>query len=140
MLLVSWFNEVTAATRNVSTASILLVLPLRFLVLLVSRLDLLGDAIVLFIFLIVRNGGQFEYWKAGLVVVLIVCGGMFKEIISQGEALKIVSLMEIKGAENVVADHLSRLENPNMDELRDEDIDDIFPDETLRNVSSNDEE
>ncbi|GJR88757.1 retrovirus-related pol polyprotein from transposon TNT 1-94 [Tanacetum coccineum] len=48
-----------------------------------------------FIFLIVRNGGQFEYWKAGLVVVLIICGGMFKEIISQGEALKIVSLMEI---------------------------------------------
>ncbi|GKB44094.1 reverse transcriptase domain-containing protein [Tanacetum coccineum] len=42
-------------------------------------------------------------------------------------------------AENVTADHLSRLENPNLEELRDEDIDDNFPNETLMNVSSNDE-
>ncbi|GJS09409.1 hypothetical protein Tco_0366205 [Tanacetum coccineum] len=48
-----------------------------------------------FIFLIVRNGGQFEYWKAELEVVLIMCGDMFKKILSQGEALKIVSYMEI---------------------------------------------
>ncbi|GKA05401.1 putative nucleotidyltransferase, ribonuclease H [Tanacetum coccineum] len=40
-----------------------------------------------------------------------------------------------KGAENVTAYHLSRLENPNLEELRDEDIDDNFPDETLMNVS-----
>ncbi|GJX37612.1 retrovirus-related pol polyprotein from transposon TNT 1-94 [Tanacetum coccineum] len=45
-----------------------------------------------------------------------------------------------KGAENVAADHLSRLENPNLEELRDEDIDDNFPDETLMNVLSNDED
>ncbi|GJZ31097.1 reverse transcriptase domain-containing protein [Tanacetum coccineum] len=45
-----------------------------------------------------------------------------------------------KGAENVMADHLSRLENSNLEELRDEDIDDNFPDETLMNVSSNDED
>nr|GEY06386.1 reverse transcriptase domain-containing protein [Tanacetum cinerariifolium] len=45
-----------------------------------------------------------------------------------------------KGAENVAADQLSRLENPNLKELRDEDIDKNFPDETLINVSSNDEE
>ncbi|GJX37608.1 reverse transcriptase domain-containing protein [Tanacetum coccineum] len=45
-----------------------------------------------------------------------------------------------KGAENVTVDHFSRLENPNMEELRDEDINDNFPDETLMNVSSNDEE
>ncbi|GJS88376.1 reverse transcriptase domain-containing protein [Tanacetum coccineum] len=39
-----------------------------------------------------------------------------------------------------MADHLLRLENPNLEELRDEDIDDNFPDETLMNISSNDEE
>ncbi|GKD76025.1 hypothetical protein Tco_1334307 [Tanacetum coccineum] len=36
--------------------------------------------------------------------------------------------------------HLSRLENLNRKELRDEDIDDNFLDETLMNISSNDEE
>ncbi|GJW07570.1 reverse transcriptase domain-containing protein [Tanacetum coccineum] len=45
-----------------------------------------------------------------------------------------------KGAKNVAADHLSHLENPNLKELRDEDIDDNFLDETLKNVSSNDED
>nr|GFB92056.1 reverse transcriptase domain-containing protein [Tanacetum cinerariifolium] len=38
---------------------------------------------------------------------------------------------------NIMADHLSRLENLNLEELRDEDIDDNFPDEILMNVSSN---
>ncbi|GJS36599.1 putative ribonuclease H-like domain-containing protein [Tanacetum coccineum] len=32
----------------------------------------------LFIFLIVRNNGQFEYWKAELEVVLIMCGDMLE--------------------------------------------------------------
>ncbi|GJR53506.1 hypothetical protein Tco_1404027 [Tanacetum coccineum] len=45
-----------------------------------------------------------------------------------------------KGADYVVADHLSRLENLNREELRDEDIDENFLDETLMNISSNDEE
>ncbi|GJU77899.1 reverse transcriptase domain-containing protein [Tanacetum coccineum] len=45
-----------------------------------------------------------------------------------------------KGTKNVIADHLSRLENPNIKELRDEDINDNFSNETLMNVSSNDEE
>ncbi|GJS98509.1 reverse transcriptase domain-containing protein [Tanacetum coccineum] len=45
-----------------------------------------------------------------------------------------------KRAENSPAYHLSRLENPNLRELRDDDIDDNLPDETLMNVSSNDEE
>nr|GEV66822.1 reverse transcriptase domain-containing protein [Tanacetum cinerariifolium] len=45
-----------------------------------------------------------------------------------------------KGAENVAADHLSRLENLNLEELRDDDIDDNFPDETLINVSSIEED
>ncbi|GKB72044.1 reverse transcriptase domain-containing protein [Tanacetum coccineum] len=37
----------------------------------------------------------------------------------------------IKGAENVTADHLSRLEKPNLKELKDEEINDEFPDEFL---------
>ncbi|GJW29015.1 hypothetical protein Tco_0045890 [Tanacetum coccineum] len=40
---------------------------------------------------------------------LIVCGGMFKEIISQGEALKIVSLMEIVLSTRYVVCGRSRL-------------------------------
>ncbi|GJT31147.1 reverse transcriptase domain-containing protein [Tanacetum coccineum] len=44
-----------------------------------------------------------------------------------------------KGAKNVAADHLSRLENLNVEELKDADIDN-FLDESLMNVLSNDEE
>ncbi|GKC85794.1 reverse transcriptase domain-containing protein [Tanacetum coccineum] len=51
-----------------------------------------------------------------------------------------IEIKNKKGAENVAANHLSRLENPNLTELRDEDINDNFPDETLMNVSSKDEE
>ncbi|GJU42143.1 reverse transcriptase domain-containing protein [Tanacetum coccineum] len=51
-----------------------------------------------------------------------------------------IEIKNKKGAENVVADHLSQLENPNLEELRDENIYDNSPDETLMNVSSNDEE
>ncbi|GKF91076.1 hypothetical protein Tco_0274777, partial [Tanacetum coccineum] len=36
-----------------------------------------------------------------------------------------------KGAENLAADHLSRLENPNMGELAEDEIADKFPDEHL---------
>nr|GEU97759.1 reverse transcriptase domain-containing protein [Tanacetum cinerariifolium] len=41
---------------------------------------------------------------------------------------------------NVAAYHLSRLENLNLEELREEDINDNFFDETFMNVSSNDED
>ncbi|GKD32223.1 reverse transcriptase domain-containing protein, partial [Tanacetum coccineum] len=51
-----------------------------------------------------------------------------------------IEINKKKGAENVTADHLSRLENPNLEELRDKYINDNFPDETLMNISSNDEE
>ncbi|GJS52196.1 hypothetical protein Tco_0625558, partial [Tanacetum coccineum] len=51
-----------------------------------------------------------------------------------------IEIKNNKGAENVAVDHLSRLENPNLKELKDEDIDDNFRDETLMNVSSNDED
>nr|GEU42174.1 reverse transcriptase domain-containing protein [Tanacetum cinerariifolium] len=40
------------------------------------------------------------------------------------------------GAKNVAVDHLSRLENPHLEELKDDDIDDNFLNETLMNVSS----
>ncbi|GJW94752.1 reverse transcriptase domain-containing protein [Tanacetum coccineum] len=48
-----------------------------------------------------------------------------------------IKIKNKKGAKNVTVDHLSRLENPNLKELREEDIDDNFPDETLMNVSLN---
>ncbi|GKC47489.1 reverse transcriptase domain-containing protein [Tanacetum coccineum] len=51
-----------------------------------------------------------------------------------------IEIKNKKGAENLTADHLSRLENPNLEELREEDIDDNLPDETLMNVSLNDED
>ncbi|GJW93923.1 reverse transcriptase domain-containing protein [Tanacetum coccineum] len=46
-----------------------------------------------------------------------------------------IEIKNKKGAENVATYHLSRLENPHLEELRDDDIDDNFPDETLMNVS-----
>nr|GEU96012.1 reverse transcriptase domain-containing protein [Tanacetum cinerariifolium] len=51
-----------------------------------------------------------------------------------------IEIKNKKRAKNVVAYHLSRLANPNFIELRDEDIDDNFPDETLMNFLSKDEE
>ncbi|GKD98021.1 hypothetical protein Tco_1381918 [Tanacetum coccineum] len=45
-----------------------------------------------------------------------------------------------KRAENVTEDQLSWLENPKLEELREKDIDDNFPDETLINVSSNEKD
>ncbi|GKB52829.1 DNA-directed DNA polymerase, partial [Tanacetum coccineum] len=47
-----------------------------------------------------------------------------------------IEIKNKKGAENVAADHLSRLENLNLEELRDEDINDKFPDETLMNAKA----
>ncbi|GJR04678.1 reverse transcriptase domain-containing protein, partial [Tanacetum coccineum] len=48
-----------------------------------------------------------------------------------------IEIKNKKGAKNIAADYLSRLENLNLEELRHEDIDDNFPDETLMIVSSN---
>nr|GEY59617.1 reverse transcriptase domain-containing protein [Tanacetum cinerariifolium] len=53
---------------------------------------------------------------------------------------ELLAVKNKKRAESVVADHLPRLENSNLEELRVEDIDDNFPDETLMNVSSNNED
>ncbi|GKC17821.1 reverse transcriptase domain-containing protein [Tanacetum coccineum] len=42
-----------------------------------------------------------------------------------------IEIKNKKGGENLVADHLSRLENPNIRELAEEEIEDKFPDEHL---------
>ncbi|GJS79678.1 reverse transcriptase domain-containing protein [Tanacetum coccineum] len=51
-----------------------------------------------------------------------------------------IEIKNKKGAKNVAADHLSRLENPYLEESRDDDIDDNFPDKTLMNFSSIEED
>ncbi|GJU90255.1 reverse transcriptase domain-containing protein [Tanacetum coccineum] len=51
-----------------------------------------------------------------------------------------IEIKNKKGAENVSACHLSRLENLHLEELRDDDIDDNFLDETLINVPSTEED
>nr|GEV15024.1 putative reverse transcriptase domain-containing protein [Tanacetum cinerariifolium] len=42
-----------------------------------------------------------------------------------------IAIKDKRGAENLAADHLSRLENPNLSMLMEEEIDDEFPDEYL---------
>ncbi|GJR79450.1 reverse transcriptase domain-containing protein [Tanacetum coccineum] len=44
------------------------------------------------------------------------------------------------GAENVTADHLSRLEKPNLKKLKEEEINDEFPDEFLMSISTDEKE
>ncbi|GJY74929.1 reverse transcriptase domain-containing protein [Tanacetum coccineum] len=53
-----------------------------------------------------------------------------------------IEIKDKKGAENLAADHLSRLENPNIGELAEEEIEDKFPDEHLMILKTklNDEE
>nr|GEY44542.1 reverse transcriptase domain-containing protein [Tanacetum cinerariifolium] len=45
-----------------------------------------------------------------------------------------IEIKNKKGAENVTADHLSRLEKPNLKELKDEEINNEFPDEFLMSI------
>ena len=42
-----------------------------------------------------------------------------------------LEIMYKKGAENIAGDHLSHLENPHLEELKEEEIDDAFPEEGL---------
>ncbi|GKE11135.1 reverse transcriptase domain-containing protein, partial [Tanacetum coccineum] len=51
-----------------------------------------------------------------------------------------IEIKNKKGAENVVADHLSRLEKPNLKELKDEEINDEFPDEFLMSIKTDEKE
>ena len=46
-----------------------------------------------------------------------------------------LEIKDKKGAENLAADHLSRLENPNLEKLAEEDIDDAFPEERLYHLT-----
>ncbi|GKE32222.1 reverse transcriptase domain-containing protein, partial [Tanacetum coccineum] len=55
-----------------------------------------------------------------------------KELLAvMGSASSRIQYRDKKGAKNLVADHLSRLENPNIGELAKEEIEDKFPDEHL---------
>ncbi|GJS17569.1 reverse transcriptase domain-containing protein [Tanacetum coccineum] len=47
-----------------------------------------------------------------------------------------ITIRDKKGSENLVADHLSRLENPHKDVLENKDINENFPLETLGKISS----
>ncbi|GKA97298.1 reverse transcriptase domain-containing protein [Tanacetum coccineum] len=47
-----------------------------------------------------------------------------------------ITICDKKGSENLAADHLSRLENPHKDVLENKDINEHFPLETLRVISS----
>ncbi|GKB37673.1 putative nucleotidyltransferase, ribonuclease H [Tanacetum coccineum] len=51
-----------------------------------------------------------------------------------------IEIKNKKGAKNVAADHLSRLEKPNLKELKDEEINDEFPDEFLMSIKTDEEE
>ncbi|GJR08101.1 reverse transcriptase domain-containing protein [Tanacetum coccineum] len=51
-----------------------------------------------------------------------------------------IEIRNKKRAENVAADHLSRLEKPNLKELKDEEINDEFPDEFLMSIKTDKEE
>ncbi|GJQ92947.1 reverse transcriptase domain-containing protein [Tanacetum coccineum] len=48
-------------------------------------------------------------------------------------------LDELRGAENLAADHLSRLENPHQDKLENKEINEAFPLETLGSVALQDQ-
>ncbi|GJR61539.1 reverse transcriptase domain-containing protein [Tanacetum coccineum] len=50
-----------------------------------------------------------------------------------------VEIRDKKGAENLVADHLSRLENPHQDEFENKEITETFPLETLGSVALRDD-
>nr|GEW13880.1 reverse transcriptase domain-containing protein [Tanacetum cinerariifolium] len=50
-----------------------------------------------------------------------------------------IEIKNKKGAENVTTDHLSRLEKPNLKELKDEEINDEFPDEFLMSIKDEEE-
>ncbi|GKE47306.1 hypothetical protein Tco_1478564 [Tanacetum coccineum] len=51
-----------------------------------------------------------------------------------------IEIINKKGAENVTADHFSCLENPNLEELREDEIDDNFLDEILMKIENHEVE
>ncbi|GKA17025.1 reverse transcriptase domain-containing protein [Tanacetum coccineum] len=51
-----------------------------------------------------------------------------------------IEIKNKKGAENVAADHLSRLKKPNLNELKNEEINDEFPDEFLISIKTDEKE
>ncbi|GJR36501.1 reverse transcriptase domain-containing protein [Tanacetum coccineum] len=75
--------------------------------------------------------------QAHLVLNWEKCHFMVTEGIVLGHK---VSRKGLEGVENVVADHLSRLEKPNLKELKDEEINDEFPDKFLMSIKTDEEE
>ncbi|GJU39945.1 reverse transcriptase domain-containing protein [Tanacetum coccineum] len=51
-----------------------------------------------------------------------------------------IEIKNKKGAKNIAADHLSRLEKPHLKELKDEEINDEFPDKFLMNIKTDEDE
>ncbi|GKB68022.1 reverse transcriptase domain-containing protein [Tanacetum coccineum] len=51
-----------------------------------------------------------------------------------------IEIKNKKGAENVAEDHLSRLKKPNLKELKEEEINNEFPDEFLMSISTDEKE
>ncbi|GJY97606.1 reverse transcriptase domain-containing protein [Tanacetum coccineum] len=51
-----------------------------------------------------------------------------------------IKIKNKKGAENIRADHLSRLEKPNLKDLKEEEINNEFPDEFLMSIKTDEEE
>ncbi|GJS23311.1 reverse transcriptase domain-containing protein [Tanacetum coccineum] len=51
-----------------------------------------------------------------------------------------IEIKNKKGPKSVTADHLSRLEKPNLKELKDEEINDEFPDEFLMSIKTDEKE
>ncbi|GJT65324.1 reverse transcriptase domain-containing protein [Tanacetum coccineum] len=50
-----------------------------------------------------------------------------------------IEIRDKKGAENLAADHLSRLENPHQDKLENKEINEAFPLETLGSIALQDQ-
>ncbi|GKA10636.1 hypothetical protein Tco_0690069 [Tanacetum coccineum] len=63
-----------------------------------------------------------------------------KEIIKLLDAEFDIEIKNKKGAENIAGDHLSRPEKPNLKELKDEEINDEFPDEFFMSIKTDEKE
>ncbi|GJT19099.1 hypothetical protein Tco_0877805 [Tanacetum coccineum] len=70
----------------------------------------------------------------------MVKDGIFLGHKVSGLEIKVDKIRDKKGAENLVADHLSRLENPDLGKLTKAEIRDLFPEERLMAISDKNNE
>nr|GEX71139.1 reverse transcriptase domain-containing protein [Tanacetum cinerariifolium] len=82
------------------------------------------------------NSAQQNYTMAEKELLAVVFA--FDKFRSYLVLLKIVVFTD-RGAENVTTDHLSRLEKPNLKEIKDEEINDEFPNELLMSIKDEEE-